>query len=93
MDCNDAKLEVLPQEVWALCPFIGNLPNVAFSSFQIHRNKSKTGRPLFYFGQRKIINGEPFVPLSISFDHANSDPFVLDKLLARFNTLTTSVSE
>ncbi|AIY67589.1 hypothetical protein [Pseudoalteromonas piratica] len=93
VDCNDAKLEVLSQEVWALCPFIGNLPNMAFSSFQIHRNKLKTGRPLFYFGQRKIINGEPFVPLSISFDHANSDPFVLDKLLARFKTLATSVSE
>lgn len=93
VDCNDAKLEVLPQEVWALCPFIGNLPNMAFSSFQIHRNKLKTGRPLFYFGQRKTINGEPSVPLSISFDHANSDPFVLDKLLATFNELTTQSAD
>ena len=89
IDCDNAKLEVLPQEVWALCPFIGNLPNMAFSSFQIHRNKLKTGRPLFYFGQRKEVNGKPHVPLSISFDHANSDPFVLDKLLATFNRLTT----
>ena len=89
IDNDHAQLEVLSQNVWSLCPFIGNLPNMAFSSFQIHRNKLKTGRPLFYFGQRKESNSKQYVPLSISFDHANSDPYVLDKLLATFTQLIT----
>ena len=89
IDCDNAKLAVLPQEVWALRPFICNLPNMAFSSFQIHRNKLKTGSPFFYFGQRKDVNGKHHVQLSISFDYANSNPFVLDKLLATCNRLTT----
>ncbi len=81
VDCPDAKFEVLPQEIWALCPFIGNLPNLPFTSFQIHRHKIKTGRPMFYFGQRECVDGNLYVPFSVSFDHANSDPYVLAKLI------------
>jgi len=81
---ENAQLEILPQKVWALCPFIGNLPNMNFTSFQVHRNRLKTGRPLFYFGQRVQTTESLFVPLSISIDHANADPFVLDRLISSF---------
>jgi len=83
---ENAQLEILPQKVWALCPFIGNLPNMNFTSFQVHRNKLKTGRPLFYFGQRMQTTESLFVPLSISIDHANADPFVLDRLISSFQS-------
>jgi len=83
---KNARLEILPQKVWALCPFIGNLPNMNFTSFQVHRNRLKTGRPLFYFGQRAQTADSLFVPLSISIDHANADPFVLDRLISSFQS-------
>jgi len=81
---ENAQLEILPQKVWALCPFIGNLPNMNFTSFQVHRNTLKTGRPLFYFGKRTQIAENISVPLSISIDHANADPYVLDRLMSSF---------
>lgn len=83
---ENAQLEILPQKVWALCPFIGNLPNMNFTSFQVHRNRLKTGRPLFYFGKRVQTADSLFVPLSISIDHANADPFVLDRLISSFQS-------
>lgn len=83
---EDAQLEILPQKMWALCPFIGNLPNMNFTSFQVHRNRLKTGRPLFYFGQRVQTSDSLFVPLSISIDHPNADPFVLDRLISSFQS-------
>lgn len=88
---EDAQLEILPQKVWALCPFIGNLPNMNFTSFQVHRNRLKTGRPLFYFGQRVQTSDSLFVPLSISIDHANADPFVLDRLISSFQSYLCNI--
>lgn len=83
------KLEILPQNIWALCIFIGNLPNMTFKSFSLHHNKMNTGRPFFYFGQRRLERGRLMVPASITFDHANSDPLVLDQLLKSFSTHLT----
>ncbi|RLV59580.1 hypothetical protein D5018_11545 [Parashewanella curva] len=91
VDDTDQQLEILPQDVWALCPFIGNLPNLDFSALNLHRNRIKTGRPMFYFGKRRNNNGVLSVPLSISFDHANSDPYVLDKLINTLNEYLTEV--
>ncbi|PAJ72072.1 hypothetical protein CJF42_23255 [Pseudoalteromonas sp. NBT06-2] len=57
-----------------------------FTSFQVHRNRLKTGRPLFYFGKRVQTADSLFIPLSISIDHANTDPFVLDRLISSFQS-------
>lgn len=76
---------------WGVATFIGNLPYLNFSSFTIHRSNLKMARPYFYFGQRRLYNdagsGELSryeVPMSITIDHANADPFILDVLLKTF---------
>jgi len=89
VDGERGVLGVLPQNVWALCPFIGNLPNMNFTSFQVNRAALKTGRPYFYFGQRIQQGDKMFVPLSISMDHANADPYVLDQLISSFQEFLT----
>mgnify|MGYP000067462663 CR=1 FL=1 len=81
IDNEKSELEMLPQHVWSLCTFVGNLPNMNFKSFTLHQSATSTGRPFFYFGQRRVENNRLLVPVSITFDHANSDPFVLEKLM------------
>lgn len=84
IDNENNKLETLPQNIWSLCTFIGNLPDMLFKSFTMHHNKLNAGRPFFYFGQRNLDKDRLFIPMSITFDHANSDPFVLNQLLKSF---------
>lgn len=88
IDDPTAQFEILPQNVWSLCTFIGNLPDMPFTGFQLHKSRKSSGRPSFYFGRRDTSNGQCKVPLSISFDHANSDPFVLNKLIQIFIRLS-----
>lgn len=77
---------------WSLSHFIGNLPDLNFSAFQIHRGALKSGRPVFYFGQRQRQGERYTVPLSISMDHANADPYVLNKMLAVYQRLLSGKS-
>ncbi|NKC15160.1 MAG: hypothetical protein GKR94_24105 [Gammaproteobacteria bacterium] len=90
IDTPTNEIGTLDQLVWAISIFIGNLPNLNFTSFQIHRGTVKTGRPLFYFGQRQQDDSRYSAPLSISFDHANADPYVLDRLLRNYHRLLNS---
>jgi chloramphenicol O-acetyltransferase len=71
-------------EAWHLFTFIGNLPYLPFTSLTLHRSATHAGRPFFYFGQRQMANGQLQVPLSITLDHANTDPFLLNALLADY---------
>lgn len=80
-----------PQLIWQISYFIGNLPYLNFTSFQMHRGTQKTGRPMFYFGQRHNFYERQTVPLSITFDHANADPYVLNKLMETYQNLLITV--
>ena len=87
------KMDVdsFPQLIWAISHFIGNLPALNFTSFQFHRGSMKTGRPLFYFGQRYNLQQRLKVPVSITLDHANADPYVLNELIQTYQNLLTQV--
>lgn len=74
----------LPVLVWATAHFIGNLPNLKFSSFQLHSSALDSARPYFYFGKRYQEGGQTMIPLSITFDHSNLDPFVLSAFMEDF---------
>ncbi len=77
----------LDHGLWSLSHFIGNLPNLDFTAFTLHKGVDDTARPFFYFGQRTENNGTYTIPLSINFDHANSDPFVINQLMETFKEL------
>lgn len=66
---------------YELAVMIGNLPHTAFTAFHLHQAVRNTGRPVFYFGERHETGGELRVPLSVTLDHSNTDPFVCDLLL------------
>ena len=80
----------LDHGLWSLSHFIGNLPNLDFTAFTLHKGVDDTARPFFYFGQRTENDGTYTIPLSINFDHANSDPFVINQLMETFKELITS---
>ena len=92
IDKENIKVGDIPPLTWAISHFIGNLPNLNFTSFQIHQGVMEAGRPTFYLGQRHQRHGKQMVPLSITFDHANSDPYVLDQLINTYQKLMTSPS-
>ena len=78
------------QEAWGLPHFIGNLPNIKFTSLHLHRSAVHVGRPYFYFGKREWSNGQYMVPVSITLDHANADPFLLDGLISHYRHILAS---
>ena len=73
--------------VWDIAIFIGNLPNLQFTAFSIHRQTVSTGRPAFYFGKRYHAGGSLYLPLYVQFDHANTDPYVLNLFLEDYQRL------
>ena len=73
--------------VWNIAIFIGNLPTLQFSSFSIHTQTVSTGRPVFYFGKRYHAGGNLHIPLYVRFDHANTDPYVLNLFLEDYQRL------
>ena len=74
----------LPHIIWACSHFIGNLPNLQFSAFTLHMPRMNFGRPFFYFGKRYQQGNPTMIPLTIAFDHANLDPFVLSAFMEDF---------
>jgi len=66
---------------WSVADFIGNLPKLRFSALSLQRPAEPNGRPIFYFGQRYLKDGVQQVALSITFDHANTDPVLLNHLI------------
>jgi chloramphenicol O-acetyltransferase type A len=73
--------------VWDIAIFIGNLPKLQFTAFSIHTQSASTGRPAFYFGKRYRIGGSLYMPLYVQFDHANTDPYVLNLFLEDYQRL------
>ncbi|NLR93292.1 CatA-like O-acetyltransferase [Flammeovirga agarivorans] len=78
---GDGNFEPLPPIVWATAHFIGNLPNLQFTGFQLHASALDSARPFFYFGKRYQQGEKWFIPLSVTFDHSNLDPFVLSAFM------------
>lgn len=72
---------------WSVYHFIGNLPNIQFTSLMIHESGFDTARPIFYFGHRYEDRGNLFVPFTVQFHHATFDPVLLEKFIADFNEL------
>ncbi|MBD0404502.1 MULTISPECIES: CatA-like O-acetyltransferase [unclassified Flammeovirga] len=81
---RDGDFAPLPVMVWATAHFIGNLPNLQFTSFQLHASALDSARPYFYFGKRYQQGDQLLIPLSITFDHSSLDPFVLSAFMADF---------
>lgn len=81
---NDAVFTHTSPVFWQNSWFIGNLPNLQFTGFQLHSSAVKNGRPYFYFGKRYTQNEQLMIPLLITFDHANLDPFVLSAFMTDF---------
>jgi chloramphenicol O-acetyltransferase len=73
--------------VWNIAIFIGNLPTLQFTSFGLHTQTVSTGRPVFYFGRRYRSGGCLYIPLYVQFDHANTDPYVLNLFLEDYQRL------
>ncbi|WP_109620976.1 CatA-like O-acetyltransferase [Sediminitomix flava] len=74
----------IDEKVWQIAHFVGNLPNLQFTGFTLHMSAINSGRPYFYFGKRYVQEGKTQIPLLVSFDHANLDPFVLSAFIADF---------
>lgn len=72
------------EDIFYLPVMIGNLPNLRFTSFTLHQSNRHTGRPTFYFGARYEKDGRLLTPLSVTVDHSNADPQVLDALIRDF---------
>ena len=88
---NSNDLGSFSKLTWEISHFIGNLPYLNFTSFQMHHATQKTGRPIFYFGQRYNLYQRQTVPLSITFDHANTDPYLLNKLMQTYQNLLITI--
>jgi chloramphenicol O-acetyltransferase type A len=73
--------------VWNIAIFIGNLPTLQFTSFSMHTQTVSTGRPVFYFGKRYRAGECLYIPLHVQFDHANTDPYVLNLFLEDYQRL------
>jgi chloramphenicol O-acetyltransferase len=74
-------------QTFCLATIFGNLPNLQFSGLTIHyRRETIQGQPWFYFGKRYWVNDQLLIPLCVKMHHANSDPFVLDQLVAQFQS-------
>lgn len=71
----------VPEEAWHVSTFIGNLPTLRFTSFNLHVPTAHTGRPCFYFGKRYKADARMHTPLYIMFDHSNLDPHVVGNFL------------
>ncbi|NME68068.1 CatA-like O-acetyltransferase [Flammeovirga aprica] len=84
---RDGNFEPLPVLVWASTHFIGNLPNLQFTSFQLHASALDSARPYFYFGKRYQQGEQLLIPLSITFDHSSLDPYVLSAFMADFEAI------
>ncbi|HAA10453.1 MAG TPA: hypothetical protein DCE41_01675 [Cytophagales bacterium] len=81
---NREDFQPLSNLEWGGALFVGNLPNLQFSGFSLHMPATSTGRPYFYFGKRYQQGDRDFIPMLVTFDHANLDPFVLSPFMEDF---------
>ncbi|GAL20382.1 hypothetical protein JCM19235_3384 [Vibrio maritimus] len=84
LEGKSRPFEVEDSKLWGLSWFVGNLPNIDFSSLSLHKSNIPSGRPLFYFGKRKEVEGKVTIPMFISFDHSNLDPLLVSQFVSDF---------
>ncbi len=75
---------------WSNYHFVGNLPQIQFTSFTLHESGIETARPIFYFGRRYENQGSLFVPFAVQFHHATFDPVRLSNFIADFHKILTN---
>ncbi|MBL1209658.1 CatA-like O-acetyltransferase [Geminocystis sp. GBBB08] len=70
---------------YLLSCFIGNLPNLRFTSLTLHWQKNLIeGQPMFYFGERYWKKEKLYIPLAVKLHHSVTDPFVYSLLIQDF---------
>lgn len=74
---------------WSNYHFIGNIPDIQFTSLIIHESGLETSRPIFYFGHRYDYKDKLFVPFAIQFHHATFDPVRISDFISDFNKILT----
>lgn len=77
----DGTFQTSDTSAFGFSQFIGNLPNLHFTSLTLHQ-PAHFCQPFFYFGARR--NNEPKVmvmPLAAKFHHSSCDPYIFDLLL------------
>ncbi|WP_196885059.1 CatA-like O-acetyltransferase [Aureivirga sp. CE67] len=84
---SQAKFSTVSDVYWENAWFIGNLPHLQFTGFQIHSSSIKNGKPFFYFGKRYKQDSKEMIPLLIAFDHSNLDPLLLSAYMEDFQNL------
>lgn len=72
---------------WNICYFIGNLPNLQFSSLSFQVTKEFYGKCFFYFGRRYKSNDRTLLPMHITSDHSNTDGYIWDQLIDTYSKL------
>lgn len=72
---------------WSNYHFIGNLPDIQFTSLTLHESGIETARPIFYFGRRYENQDSLFVPFAIQFHHATFDPVRISNFITDFNRI------
>jgi chloramphenicol O-acetyltransferase type A len=78
-------LERMDPQTFLISCFVGNLPNLQFSSLQLHsRLSSIQAQPSFYFGKRYEQNGKILIPFAAKLHHACTDPYILDLMIQDF---------
>lgn len=86
---KERPYEPISTELWHISIFIGNLPDLQFTSLKAHSSKDDHGRPFFYFGKRYENGGRLFVPFWVMFDHSTLDPCILSAFLSDYNKILT----
>lgn len=84
---EDVPYEPIPDDVWSVAHFIGNLPELQFTSLHLHEPSDHVGRPVFYFGKRYRDCARLFIPFYVLFDHSNLDPVVVNLLLKDYERI------
>lgn len=81
---KEEEFTAVDPTLWFNSWFVGNLPNLQFTGFTLHKSAVENGRPYFYFGKRYQQGNETMIPLLINFDHSNLDPFVISSFMEDF---------
>ena len=71
-------------EIFGFSQFIGNLPNLHFTSLILNQPNSFC-QHFFYFGQRRSdVKSVTIMPLAAKLHHSSCDPYVFDLLLQNY---------
>ena len=81
---QEGSFKIKDTSVFGLAQFIGNLPNLHFTSLTLHQPASFC-QHYFYFGARKRdAQGSTMMPLAAKLHHSSCDPYIFDLLLENY---------